>query len=161
MKVACTVRSGGKSALTTELIMGSAKAADYLSLWARPRGLPVHHQPHLDGAGAGHCCQQLSDHQPGRRGRQVPGHLADRPGHLAYHRAQAGACAHPAPDGVLNSTGGRFSFEPPPLIMAQFLEFIIIEINLWSCSINNPLSFSSAVMRPARSITGSLGIAGI
>ena len=117
VKVACTVRSGGKSALTTELIMGSAKAADYLSLWARPRGLPVHHQPHLDGAGAGHCCQQLSDHQPGRRGRQVPGHLADRPGHLAHHRAQAGACAHPAPDGVLNDKrDGSFLRAVPRLL---------------------------------------------
>ena len=32
------------------------------------------------------------------------GYLADRPGRLAHHRAQAGACAHPAPDRVLKTT---------------------------------------------------------
>ena len=66
MKVACTVRSGGKSALTAVLFMRTVKAADYLSLLQQAGDL----------AGPPEIHRGDRQRTPGRGG--VPGHGLQR-----------------------------------------------------------------------------------
>ncbi len=122
----------------------------YFDFGRVPVGFQSTINPTLTVQVLGHGGQQLPNHQPGRRGRQVPGHLADRPGHLAHHRAQAGACAHPAPDRVLTQTAGRpFGAVPPHLGQSHIQE------GIWAALL---IKFRSFVNAEAHVSVKSLGL---
>ena len=81
----------------------------YLDFGKVPVGFQSTSNPALTVQVLGYYRQRLSDHQPGRCGRQIPGNLADRSGHLAHCRAQTDAhlCSYPSQNRLLSRTEGR------------------------------------------------------